>query len=341
MSRHITLKSPRLMPGVALLSLAVAAGCDGGFDGIIGSSARVESPATGADQVLRVEERDVERADLFEMNEEGLWDGRFSFGDKWVAVNRPVQAERVRITNLSNGITIEGALFQRDETRPGPPIMVSQNAAQALDMFPGTPAELRVVVIRRETVEIPVPAGTSPAAEVTGEDGPVLDGEAAVEVAALPATVASEGASDAVPEGAVAPAEAAAPRPVISGVTQSRIPGTVAPAAVETPAPVEQATDAAAPLDIAGVATSALAAAETQTDGKPRIQVVSGANLKGAEAELAKVESAGLPVELREEGTEANPIYRIISGPYDTPAEYEAALVKLKELGYADVFAVR
>ena len=82
---------------------------------------------------------------------------------------RKVDAEQVRITNLDNGKVIEGALFPREFELPGPPIMVSMDAAVALGMQAGSPANLDVVVIRTETVEIPAPPPPPSAAKPEAE----------------------------------------------------------------------------------------------------------------------------------------------------------------------------
>jgi len=170
MNRHHRYSlSHRLLP---LVLMAGVTACDslGGFPGGGGGEgADAASSDDAAPGILRIEEREVERPDVYASDARGLWDGRFSLGGRWVAVEQDIDAERVRITNADNGRVIEGALFPREFDLPGPPIMVSMDAAVALGMQAGTPANLNVVALRTETVEIPAPP-PPPGAEAPVED---------------------------------------------------------------------------------------------------------------------------------------------------------------------------
>ncbi len=244
--------------------------------------------ASGNPAILRVEERDLERPDIYATQARGLWDGRFSLGGRWIAVAENVKAERIRITNLDNGREIEGALFQREADLPGPPIMVSMDAAQALGMQAGTPARLDVVVLRTETVEIPAP----PPAPL-----PELD---AVEAEAVEET--AETATE-TPEG---------------GIETTTLETTVLGALDE--------------------AAQAAPAATGPAPARPNIQVASGANKQGADAVTKRLSEAGLPAKTLTGGTEDAPLYRVVAGPFQTQAAFDAAIAKLKELGYEDAF---
>lgn len=244
--------------------------------------------ATASDNpaILRVEERDLERPDIYATQARGLWDGRFSLGGRWIAVAENVKAERIRITNLDNGREIEGALFQREADLPGPPIMVSMDAAQALGMQAGNPARLDVVVVRTETVEIPAPP-PAPLPE-------------AAEVA----------------EGTAAPA------------TEETAEGGIETTTLET--------TVLGALDEAAQETAPTASGPAPT--RPNIQVASGGNKQGADAVTKRLTEAGLPANTLTDGTEDAPLYRVVAGPFPTQAAFDAALAKLKELGYEDAF---
>lgn len=253
-----------------------------------------DETATASDNpaILRVEERELERPDIYATQARGLWDGRFSLGGRWIAVAENVKAERIRITNLDNGREIEGALFQREADLPGPPIMVSMDAAQALGMQAGTPAQLDVVVLRTETVEIPAP----PPAPLP-------------EIEAVAETPAAETAEEGV--------DAAAETPE-GGIETTTLETTVLGALEEA--------EQTAPV------------ASGPAPARPNIQVASGSNKQGADAVTKRLTEAGLPASTLTGGTEAAPLYRVVAGPFTTQAAFDAALAKLKELGYEDAF---
>ncbi len=73
-------------------------------------------------------------------------------GGIWVAHPDVSEPERVIIRNPSNGTSVVGALFRRERDVPGPPLQISSDAANALDMVAGEPQELGVTALRREDV---------------------------------------------------------------------------------------------------------------------------------------------------------------------------------------------
>lgn len=95
-------------------------------------------------------ERDVEAPEVFSISDAGLWDGRPSLGGVWVAHPDVTDPERVIIRNQANGQFVIGALFRRERENPGPSFQVSSDAAEALGMLAGSPAELSVIALRRE-----------------------------------------------------------------------------------------------------------------------------------------------------------------------------------------------
>ncbi|MDG4649350.1 SPOR domain-containing protein [Roseibacterium sp. SDUM158017] len=99
-----------------------------------------------------LEERDVEAPEIFDVTEEGLWDGRPSLGGVWVAHPDAADPERVIIRNSETGRFVIGALFRRERENPGPVVQISSDAAAALDILAGAPTMLQVTALRREEV---------------------------------------------------------------------------------------------------------------------------------------------------------------------------------------------
>ena len=155
-------------------------------------------------------ERDVEAPDVFQVNDQGLWDGRPSLGGVWVAHPDATDPERVIIRNSANDKFVIGALFRRERANPGPALQVSSDAAEALGMLAGSPAQLNVTALRRE--EAPVQATTDATtdfdtpADVTATPlDPVVD-----PIAGAAAAIAQAAAPVAAPVPAAAPAPAPA-----------------------------------------------------------------------------------------------------------------------------------
>lgn len=206
--------------GVAAAAVAVLAGCtDGsGLPGFLAGSGGSGTAETASAPAPRSVERDVEAPEVFAVTAAGLWDGRPSLGGIWVAHPAVTDPERVRITNTANGRTVEGALFRREREMPGPPVQVSAEAAAAIGLLAGQPAELKLVALRRETVEVaPKPADAAPAtpeARPKARPAPAA-APAAAAPSAAPAADAIATATRAV-EAAEAQAAAAAGEPVAS-----------------------------------------------------------------------------------------------------------------------------
>jgi cell division septation protein DedD len=179
----------------ALLALAA---CEEGMPGLGGDGA---SPATTTS--VELVETDVEAPEIFQVTDQGLWDGRPSLGGVWVAHPDVSQPERVIIRNEENGTFVIGALFRRERENPGPVIQVSSDAAEALQMLAGAPARLNVTALRRQeappdAAPAPVDGGTAtlaaaPEIGVTALD-PVPVAAAAIdaaEAAGVPGTPAA------------------------------------------------------------------------------------------------------------------------------------------------------
>ena len=157
MSRPI-IRSTLRSSVVLTMALAVLAGCDesGQFVAMQAfknpNTETAGNPQTGAS--IKTIERDVEAPDVFSASEAGLWDGRPSLGGIWVAHPDVTDPERVIIRNINNDKFVVGALFRRERDIPGPRLQISSDAAEALGMLAGAPAELNVTGLRKETVEV-------------------------------------------------------------------------------------------------------------------------------------------------------------------------------------------
>lgn len=200
--------------GVALCALVSLAACQPNAPSTGGG-------ATATIGATRLIERDVEAPDIFEVTEAGLWDGRPSLGGVWVAHPTATDPERVIIRNEDNGRFVIGALFRRERDNPGPALMVSSDAAAALNILAGSPTRLQVTALRREDVPEPViapPPDTPPPVQGTAAPGaaitatPLADPIAAAEAAIARSDPAAAPQPSAV---AAAPANGALDRPFV------------------------------------------------------------------------------------------------------------------------------
>lgn len=164
-------------------------------------------------------ERDVEAPEVFETAEAGLWDGRPSLGGVWVAHPDVVEPERVIIKNTANNKSVVGALFRREREIPGPRLQISSDAAAELGMLAGSPSQLSVIALRRETV--PEPAPTEELAEPGGVDAPAEVTETSLDPIASAA--AAIDASEPAPAPKVDPATVAAAAPSPAPPTKSSL----------------------------------------------------------------------------------------------------------------------
>ena len=205
--------SKRRMAGAMALAGMLLAGCEDGTGlGFLtpreGGAGQTAAAQPG--NATRLVERDVEAPEVFQVTEAGLWDGRPSLGGVWVAHPEVREPNRVIIRNQDSGDFVIGALFRREREIPGPRLQVSSDAAAALGMLAGQPAQLNVTALTREQV-----ADTPPdASEDTTATG-TLDAPGEIEATALDpvaagAAAALDEAATAGPDGAIAgPTEAA------------------------------------------------------------------------------------------------------------------------------------
>ncbi|MEZ5769478.1 MAG: SPOR domain-containing protein [Paracoccaceae bacterium] len=168
---------------------------------------------TPAAEATRSVERDVEAPEVFQVADSGLWDGRPSLGGVWVAHPSVTDPERVIIRNTSNGQFVIGVVYRPERVTPGPKFQVSSDAAAALEMLAGQPAELNVTALRREETPEPVEAPAAEAVVAGSVATSTLDPIAAASEAldAAQSAPAMSAAAVTPPAAAAAPAPAAAP----------------------------------------------------------------------------------------------------------------------------------
>lgn len=161
--------------------------------------------ATAPVSSSRTVERDIEAPEVFQVTDQGLWDGRPSLGGVWVAHPEATDPERVIIRNEANGKFVIGVLYRPERQNPGPALQVSSEAAKELEMLAGQPARLNVTALRR--AEVPVDGGAA--------DAPATDLAAAPAIAATPLDpiAAAAAALDEAEAGTPASAPAPAPAP--------------------------------------------------------------------------------------------------------------------------------
>ncbi|MEI4488428.1 SPOR domain-containing protein [Frigidibacter sp. MR17.14] len=296
--------------GIRGLWLAVPvialAGCQGTLPFGRGAGGGDAGPSAGATSVKLVD-NDVEAPEVFQATDQGLWDGRPSLGGVWVAHPDVKDPERVIIRNTATDAFVIGALFRRERDMPGPKIQVSSDAAGALGMLAGQPASLQVTALRREEAPATAAAATT-TAPATAAPAAAAPG-AAAKPAAKPATKPAAAAPSAGPAAAASTAASAAAKP----------------ATAATPAPPATAAPAAAGEKI------------------QRTFVQMGIFSVEANAETAakQIKATGLSAEVRKSESQGKSFWRVLAGPFTTTAERDAAIAKVKSLGYRDAYAVK
>lgn len=212
MTRSTFPKRAHLAAAFAALGVALA-GCEDGT----GANLPAENGNPSAQAVTRVEERDIPRPDIFQATGMALWDGRPSLGGVWAAHPDVTGPERALLRHTASGTEVEGALFRRERDNPGPLIQVSSDAAAALGLLAGQPAEIAIVVLRREEVTITdTPADEQETVAALGE--PEAIEQTAIDPAIEGEATTAETAETAEGEGR-APAPDAAPDEPAAGAT--------------------------------------------------------------------------------------------------------------------------
>ncbi len=321
------------------LSLVACFGLSGCMEGGTAMSGR-EGSATRS----TVAERDVEDPRTFSRRENGLWDGRPSFGGVWVAHPDAKAPERVIIRNIENGRETVGSLFTRERMNPGPPFQVSGEAAAAVGLLAGAPTMIEVVALRAE----------EPAAEA--EPAPKPETEIAAASSTPPAASAPEPAAAAAPsDAAVAETliamptpEAAPPRQGLLGRlfgrgqsqpdADDRIENTPLDATGQAQA---QAQSQQAPTPMPMPSPAAAAQAPDSTLERPYIQL----GIFSVEANAGNAErmarDADLPVRVISGSAQGNRFWRVVVGPANDAPTQARMLARVRALGFNDAYMVR
>ena len=256
---------------------------------------------TGTATSTRLVERDVEAPDVFQVTDQGLWDGRPSLGGVWVAHPDVVDPERVIIRNTANNKFVIGALFRRERENPGPVVQVSSDAAAALGMLAGSPAELNVTALRRETSAEQAPIEEAPTDDLAVPDEietTALDPVASAAAAIEEAEIINAASADLPEETAVESAAELAPEP--------------APAP-QTP-------------------VSSLE--------KPFLQIGIFSVEENANNTATALRQAGMVPTVLEQSSSGKKFWRVIVGPAASTSERSALLKNIKDIGFTDAYPV-
>ena len=299
-----------ILRGGSALALCLAlAACDENGEFALGGAPDGENgtEVTRAATSTQLVERDVEAPDVFQVTEAGLWDGRPSLGGVWVAHPDVAEPERVIIRNRENGKFVIGALFRRERENPGPALQVSSDAAQALGLLAGAPAELNVTALRREEVNEPAAAAAAETGTATDETG-TLAAAPEIEATTLDPIASAAAAIDAAD---AATASASSPAPA---------PAAAAPA--PTPAAATEAPATASSLD------------------KPFIQIGIFSVEANATGTADRMRGIGIVPTVLAQESQGKPFWRVIVGPAQTSAERAELLDKVKAQGFTDAYFV-
>ena len=296
--------------GRALVAAACVAlaGCDAPPAFLQGGGSGGEaSRAAGAENATRLVERDVEAPEVFQVTEPGLWDGRPSLGGVWVAHSDANDPERVIIRNAENGRFVIGALFRRERDNPGPAVQVSSDAAAALEMLAGDPTALNITALRREAVPQDDPAAGTPPTEQPAD----------AEEGALPPALA---------EGALPPQTGDAAE------TAARDPIAAAGAALDAAGPAAEEDDTVFELNEAPDAGGDL--------DRPYLQVGIFAVEENAQNTAESLRQSGMIPTVFSQSSNGQDFWRVVVGPARSAAEQDALLAVVRDLGFADAYAV-
>lgn len=207
-----------------VLALGLLAGCDESGQFVAMQAFKPNTDVEGtpkAGAAIKTVERDVEAPDVFSATEPGLWDGRPSLGGVWVAHADVTEPERVIIRNTTNDKFVVGALFRRERDIPGPRLQISSDAAEALGMLAGAPAQLNVTALRKEEVAVAPEVAPTEADTVAAPTDIVATPLDPIESAAAAIDAPTPDAPAAVVSSGIQPAATPTPTPAAARTTTS------------------------------------------------------------------------------------------------------------------------
>jgi hypothetical protein len=242
---------PKARLALLLSAVTVLAACQPGQNPFARDAAEEgATPGATPARSVKLVDTDVEAPEVFQVTDQALWDGRPSLGGVWVASADAVDPERVILRNPANGKFVIGALFKREAFNPGPSLQISSDAAEALGILAGQPAEISVTALRREEVA-PAPDAAKPLLDAN--ETLAAEGAAPAEtVTTAEIGAVATAAIDAAEAGADAPT--APPAPAITAT---------APAPAATPAATPAAGNITIQIGIFSVEANANRAVET------------------------------------------------------------------------------
>ncbi|MFZ5709150.1 MAG: SPOR domain-containing protein [Pseudomonadota bacterium] len=361
-------------------ALLVLSGCQKAGFPFAPSGARQDATAAAADggtaavAAFSLVERDVEAPDVFSLKDKGLWDGRPSLGGVWVAHATVKDPERVIIRNAVNGKSVIGALFRREAQNPGPSLQVSSDAAAALGMLAGQPAELAVVALRRE--QPTAPEASAAAAEVVSDgaatgtvaaagsgagagadQAPAGKPPAGIDPIAATAAAAIDRAEGKTADAAAAGADAA----TAAAATSEGAASAVAEAGARKcpfwrkrkcladQAAASAGADPALPPAAGAVTSAALGpvgesipatptAAAVLT--RPYVQIGIFSLEANARRAADQMQAGGMAATVKADRSQGKSFWRVIVGPAASVSERDGLAARVKGIGYPDAYPV-
>jgi rare lipoprotein A len=322
-------------------------------------------------------ERDVEAPEVFDVTDQGLWDGRPSLGGVWVAHAEATDPERVIIRNTETGRFVIGALFRRERENPGPPVQISSDAAAALDILAGAPTTVQVIALRREeTPDTEAPMSEAAVADAGASaiesDLPAPESVPAIAAAALaPAPDAPSVDTESRPLLRPLTAQAAPAAPaiarnmsaedVVAGIQRAAFsPDALAlasPAPARAVPAIAAVADAAiseseiasavvAPVEVASleapapVRAAASARAAAPLPDRPYVQIGIFSVQENANATGQTLRNAGLVPTIYDQTSSGRQFWRVVVGPAPTAEDRAAILDTVRGLGFGDAYFV-
>lgn len=310
--------------GLAVFSLiALVAACQ-----TTGTGPGEDSPDNSSTST-RLVERDVERPEVFQAKENGIWAGRPDLGGVWVAYPGVAQPERVIIRNETNGAFVIGTLFDRERENPGPRLLVSSDAASALKIVAGTPTMLSVTALRKEEVPVDPPSPAPVEAPETKDK-------------AAPEPEAEEKAKAETPKATARPKPKPQAKPVATAAPSAKANVKNSKIITQTLDPIGAAEAAIARVESDASASAAKAStpAPASTLAKPFIQIGIFSEEANAKKAGNALRDSGVVPTIKKGSSSGKSFWRVIVGPAGTSADRAALLDKVKKLGYADSYFV-
>ena len=96
-----------------------------------------------------------EKPEILDLSATVIWDGEQTLGGIWISYPDVDNPERVLIKNISNGKSIVGAIFKQTKKSKTGSVLISSDAARALEIAQNEQTKVQIVAVR-------VPESTAP-----------------------------------------------------------------------------------------------------------------------------------------------------------------------------------